>query len=96
MGQFFFNVRVSIRTCVPNLGGIRRERFLTIYNPLNPPRGGVGQIFFEVSIYIRTCVQKIWARCGPTARSDGQVYNRTKVRTHEGTDTGTKVRTHAQ
>ena len=36
----FFKVRVSIRTCVPNLGAIRRERFLTIYNPLNPP--GVG------------------------------------------------------
>ena len=31
-----------------------------------------------------------------TVRSDGQVYNRTKVRTHEDTDTGTKVRTHAQ
>ena len=36
----FFKVRVSIRTCVPNLGAIRRERFLTIYNPLNCP--GVG------------------------------------------------------
>ena len=43
----FFKVRVSIRTCVQNLDAIRRERFLTIYNPLNPPpRGGVGQFFF--------------------------------------------------
>ena len=24
---FFFKVRVSIRTCVPNLGAVRRERF---------------------------------------------------------------------
>ena len=46
-------VRVSIRTCVPNLGAVRRERFLTIDKPLNPP--GVGwvtiSIFFKVSIY---------------------------------------------
>ena len=35
-------VRVSIRTCMPNLGAVRRERFLTIYNPLNPP--GVGWV----------------------------------------------------
>ena len=26
----FFKVRVSIRKCVPNLGAVRRERFLTI------------------------------------------------------------------
>ena len=38
----FFKVRVSIRTCVPNLGAVRRERFFTIYNPLNPP--GVGWV----------------------------------------------------
>ena len=24
---YFFKVRVSIRTCVPNLGAVRRERF---------------------------------------------------------------------
>ena len=41
----FFKVRVSIRTCVPNLGAIRRERFLTIYNPLNLPPG-VGWVKF--------------------------------------------------
>ena len=53
-------VRVSIRTCMPNLGAVRRERFLTIYNPLNPP--GVGwvklkKIMVRVSIRIReqTC-----------------------------------------
>ena len=45
MGQIvFFKVRVIIRTWVPNLGAVRRERFLTIDNPLNPPWGGVGQI----------------------------------------------------
>ena len=37
-------VRVSIRTCVPNLATVRRERYLTIYNPLNPP--GVGWVKF--------------------------------------------------
>ena len=37
-------VRVSIRTCMPNLGAVRRERFLTIDNPLNPP--GVGWVNF--------------------------------------------------
>ena len=39
-----FKVRVSIRTCVPNLGAVCRERFLTIDNPLNPP--GVGWVKF--------------------------------------------------
>ena len=57
----FFKVRVSIRTCVPNLGVIRRERFLTIYNPLNPP--GVGWvkilIFLKVRVSIRTCVPNL-------------------------------------
>ena len=33
VGQFFFKVRVSIRTCVPNLGAVRRKIFLTIDNP---------------------------------------------------------------
>ena len=58
-----FKVRVSIRTCVPNLGAVRRERFLTIYNPLNPP--GVGWvkivIFFKVRVSIRTCVPNLGA-----------------------------------
>ena len=43
--NFFFKVRVSIRTCMQNLGAVSRERFLTIYNPLNPTGGRVGQIF---------------------------------------------------
>ena len=33
---------MMIRTCVPNLGAVRRERFVTIDNPLNPP--GVGWV----------------------------------------------------
>ena len=37
-------VRVFIRTCEPNLGAVRRERFLTIDNPLNPL--GVGWVNF--------------------------------------------------
>ena len=64
VGQFFyifFKVRVSIRTCVPNLGAVRREIFFTIYNPLNPP--GVGWvkilIFFKVRVSIRTCVPNL-------------------------------------
>ena len=63
-----------------NLGAFGRERFLTIVYPLNPPGVEVGQFFFFLKVRrsIRTC---IWARCGPTARSDGQVYNRMKVRT---------------
>ena len=44
VGNFFLKVRVSIRTCMPNLGAVRRERLLTIYNPLNPP--GVGWVTF--------------------------------------------------
>ena len=43
----FFKARVSIRTCVPNLGAVRRERFLTIDNPPKPPWGGVGPIFLR-------------------------------------------------
>ena len=59
MGQiFFFMVRVSIRTCMPNLGAVRRERFLTIYNPLNPP--GVGHIFFKGE----TIYPHMRAKCG--------------------------------
>ena len=63
----FFKVRVSIRTCMPNLGAVRRERFLTIDNPLNPP--GVGWVkfvcfVFKVRVSIRTCVQNVGAfRC---------------------------------
>ena len=59
----FFKVRVSIRTCVPNLGAVRRERFVTIYNPLNPP--GVEWvkivIFFKVRVSIRTCMPNLGA-----------------------------------
>ena len=59
--SIFFKVRVSIRTCVSNLGAVRRERFLTIDNPLNPPV--VGQIcyFFKVRVSIRTCVPNLGA-----------------------------------
>ena len=44
-----------------NLGAFRREIFLTIDNPLNPPGVGVGHFFFEVRLYIRTCVQNLGA-----------------------------------
>ena len=58
--NFFYKVRVSICTCVQNLGAFRREIFLTIDNPLNPP--GVGHIFFfEVRLYIRTYLQNLGA-----------------------------------
>ena len=63
VGQVVFKVRVSIRTCVPNLGAVRRERFLTIDNPLNPP--GVGWvkflIFFKERVSIRTCMPNLGA-----------------------------------
>ena len=60
VGQICFKVRVSIRTCVPNLGAVRRERFLTIDNPLNPP--GVGWVkLFKVRVFIRTCVPNLGA-----------------------------------
>ena len=66
---YFFKVRVSIRTCVQNLGAFRREIFLTIDNPLNPPGGGGGShFFFEVRLSIRTCVPNFGA-----VRSDGAV-----------------------
>ena len=65
---YIFKVRVSIRTCVPNLGAVRRERLFTIYNPLNPP--GVGWvkilIFFRWE-YLSAHASQIWAR------SDGRV-----------------------
>ena len=48
---------------MPNLGEARRKRFLTIYNPLNPP--GVGWvkflIFFKERVSIRTCVPNLGA-----------------------------------
>ena len=45
---------------MPNLGAVRRERFLTIDNPLNPP--GVGWVIFvKVRVSIRTCVQNLGA-----------------------------------
>ena len=49
-----FKVRVSIRTCVPNLG----ERFLTIDNPLNPPGVGwvkqnsTGKLFYAMYTFV--------------------------------------------
>ena len=50
---------------MPNLGAVRRERFLTIDNPLNPP--GVGWvkifIFVKVRVSIRTCVPNLGAVC---------------------------------
>ena len=45
-GSILFKVRASIRTCVPNLGAVHRERFLTIDNPLNPL--GVGWVKFLI------------------------------------------------
>ena len=46
---------------MPNLGAVRRERFLTIDNPLNPPGVGWVTFFFEVRLCIRTCVQNVGA-----------------------------------
>ena len=48
---------------MPNLGAVRRERFLTIYNPLNPPgvRWVKILIFFKVRVSIRTCVPNLGA-----------------------------------
>ena len=43
---------------MPNFGAVRRERFLTIDNPLNPP--GVGWVN-KVRVSIRTCVQNLGA-----------------------------------
>ena len=57
----FFKVRVSIRTCVPNLGAVRRERFLTIDNPLNPPGMGWVKKNVKVRVSIRTCVPNLGA-----------------------------------
>ena len=64
-GQFFLKVRVSIRTCMPNLGVVRRERFLTIDNPLNRPGvwWGWSIFFFLVRVSIRTCVPNLGAVC---------------------------------
>ena len=46
---------------MPNLGALRRERFLTIYNPLNPPGVGWVKKKFMVREYIRTGVQNFGA-----------------------------------
>ena len=46
---------------MPNLGALRRERFLTIYNPLNPPGVGWVKTFFMVRESIRTGVQNLGA-----------------------------------
>ena len=54
-------VRVSIRTCMPNLGAARRERFLTTDNPLNPLGVGWVNFFFKVRVFIRTCVPNLGA-----------------------------------
>ena len=70
---------------MPNLGGIRRERFLTIYNPLTP-RGGMGQFFFGgETIYPHMRAQfghGAVRRRGPTVKYIiGRKYGRTKIRT---------------
>ena len=46
---------------MPNLGAVRRERFLTIYDPLNPPGVGQNVYFFNVRVSIRTCVPNLGA-----------------------------------
>ena len=46
---------------MPNLGAIRRERFLTIYNPLNPLGVGWVKKNVKVRVSIRTCVQNLGA-----------------------------------
>ena len=66
--NYVFKVRVSIRTCVQNLGAFGRERFLTIDNPLNPPGVGWVQFFFKVRLSVRTCVPNLGA-----VQSDGAV-----------------------
>ena len=78
----FFKVRVSIRTCVQNLGAIRRERFLTIYNPLNPPGVGWVKMFrWELIWPISSHPIKMWARSdGRFEKSVLQVYNRMPVK----------------
>ena len=83
VGQIFLKVRVSIRTCVPNLGAVRRERFLTIYYPLNPSCGGGGQIFFKVKVSIRTCGPNL----GVVRRSPhtSQKHHTTNPHTHKQT-----------
>ena len=72
---------------MPNLGAVRRERFLTIDNPLNPPGAGVGQFFFKVRLSIRTCVPNLGAVRSDGHRTDsGRKYGRT----NESTDGRTK------
>ena len=44
---------------MPNLGAVRRERFLTIDNP--PGVGWVNFFLFKVRVSIRTCVQNLGA-----------------------------------
>ena len=73
---------------MPNLGAVRRERFLTIDfltidNPLNPP--GVGQFFFKARLSIRTCVPNLGAvrsdgHRTDSGRTDEQKYGRTDER----------------
>ena len=48
---------------MPNLGAVRRERFLTIDNPLNPPGVGWVNLFyvFKVRVSIRTYVPNLGA-----------------------------------
>ena len=59
--RFFLKVRVCIRTCLPNMGAVHREIFLTIDNPLNPPGVGRVNILFKVRVSIRTCVPNLGA-----------------------------------
>ena len=46
---------------MPNLGAVRRERFLTIDNPLNPPGVGWVKKKFKVRVSIRTCMPNLGA-----------------------------------
>ena len=57
----YIYIYISIRTCVPNLGAGRRERFFNNIYPPKPPWGGVGQLVFKVRVSIRTCVPNLGA-----------------------------------
>ena len=64
--NFFFKVRLSIRTCVPNLGAVRHERFLTIDNPLNPP--GVRWVKLKKKIKVRVSIRTCEPNLGSVSR----------------------------
>ena len=61
---------------MPNVGAVGRERFLTIYNPLNSP--GVGWVKLKKKIKVRVSIRTYVPNLGAVRRKSFYPHMRAK------------------